>query len=99
MLLAETVTFDPGVVIVVFLLFLAVVLSAVVVVVGGFVAGVLAARDPARAGSAAVWTACAAVEGAGLVGAVAGGWLGGAAFIAGILALTAAARFLPTPRG
>jgi hypothetical protein len=98
MLLAEAVTFDPGIVVLAFVVFLVVCSAVAALVVGGLVAGVRAARDPSRRTAAATWAVCAGVQATVLVLAVITGWPEGAAVILVALALAVCARFGPQPR-
>lgn len=67
MLLAEAVTFDPGLVVALFVAFLLVCAAALAVAVTGVCAGYRAGRDPGRARAGAAWRTCLAIDAAALV--------------------------------
>lgn len=64
MLLAEAVTFDPGLVVALFVGFLLVCAAAAAVVVTGIVSGYRHGRDPDRRRPATAWRTCLAIEAA-----------------------------------
>jgi hypothetical protein len=63
-LLAEAVTFDPGLVVAAFLVFLLVCAGAIAVVVVGIVSGVRSARAPDLRRPLIAWRSCVAIEAA-----------------------------------
>ncbi len=91
MLLAEAVTFDPGLVVAVFVVFLLVCAAALAVVVTGLCAGFRVGRDPGRTKAMTAWRTCLGFEAAALLLAVvAGAPLTFCAIVAALTALTAA---------
>ncbi len=70
MLLAEAVTFDPGVVVAVFIVFLLVCTTALAVIITGICAGYRSGRDPQRTRAAAAWRTCLGIDLAALLLAV-----------------------------
>lgn len=64
MLLAEAVTFDPGLVVALFVAFLLVCAAAAAVVITGIVSGYRHGRDPDRRRAATAWHTCLAIEAA-----------------------------------
>ena len=73
MLLAEAVTFDPGLVVALFIVFLLVCATAVAVVVTGICSGYRAGRDPGRTRAVNAWRTCLTVDAAAFVIAVVAG--------------------------
>lgn len=71
--LAEAVTFDPGLVVALFAGFLLVCLTALVIVVVGIVAGYRSGRHPGRTRAAIAWRTCLAAQALVAVTAVATG--------------------------
>lgn len=66
-LLAEAVTFDPGLVVALFLVFALVCIAGVAVVVVGICAGYVSGRDAGRTRAMTAWQVCLALEGVALV--------------------------------
>lgn len=92
MVLAEAISIDPGVVVLILAVLLLLLLAAAAIAVAGVVAGVRSGRDPARTRATAVWAACLAAESALLVAAIASTdvlWIGPTL---ALVALTASAR-------
>jgi hypothetical protein len=70
--MAETVSIDGGVLVLVLAVLLLVLLAVGALVVAGIVAGYRSGREPARRRATAVWVACLVLEGAALAVTVAG---------------------------
>ena len=94
MVVAETVSIDGGVLVLVLALLLVVLLALVALVVVGVVTGYRSGRDPARRRAVAVWVTCLAIEGVALVPAVAGLDLNAILPIGLVLAATGGARLV-----
>lgn len=95
MLLAETVTFDTGEVVVIVVVFLLAVASLATVAVGGVVTGRRVAADPTRTTASVLWGACVGLEVVALLAVLSSGYLDGAAVCALPLGAALLARFAP----
>jgi divalent metal cation (Fe/Co/Zn/Cd) transporter len=70
-ILAEAVTFDPGVVVGLFVVAVLLFISAIAVVVTGVCAGYRSGRDPGRTNAEAAWRVCLVIELGGVAAATA----------------------------
>ena len=91
-LLAETVTFSPGEVVLVLALLGLVIAVVGGVVIVGIVAGYRSGRDPERTLARRAWVACLVIEGLWLVPAASSGEPTAILFVLGVAGAAVAAR-------